>query len=227
MLRGDYQMVSHVPAGNMSSWCPLLAEMPPGRGGESAAAILFEDQPVQPWGEIPGLVPAQPGRAVKDRIPTSARVTRQNQWQSWGTTWTTPVESLPRTEHYEKPRTSSQQIWEEDYSFMLQVRRARARKPWEMADEWQSSPLPFWYFLAVLQTRGHLMRHSKPRLQRIWKKCCCWTMHLALFTRPESLDENSQYPGEGGGTGSPGIWRNQVVPEKTLRNTHQTPCSLR
>ena len=79
MLRGDYQMVSHVPAGNMSSWCPLLAEMPPGRGGESAAAILFEDQPVQPRGEIPGLVPAQPGRAVKDRIPTSARVTRQNQ----------------------------------------------------------------------------------------------------------------------------------------------------
>ena len=159
MLRDDYQMVRHVSARNMSSWCHLLAEMPSWpRRGERGGHFVWEPAG-SALGGIPGLFPAQPGRDVMDRISTSAKVTGQNQWQSWGTTWTTSVESLPRTEHYAKPRTSSQQIWEED-TLLSHVpgKKSEGKKAWRDG-RWVSSPLPFWYFPAVLQTRGHLVRH--------------------------------------------------------------------
>ena len=229
MLRDDYQMVRHVSARNMSSWCHLLAEMPsrPRRGKRGGHFVWGPASSA--LGGIPGLFPAQPGRDVKDRIPTSAKVTGQNQWQSWGTTWTTSVESLPRTEHYAKPRTSSQQIWEED-TLLSHVpgRKSEGKKAWRDGRWVTELPTTFLILPSCLaDTWASRATQSKPRLQPIWKKCCYWTTHLALFIRPESLDGNSRFPGEGGDTGSPGIWRNQVVPEKTVCNTHQTPCSLR
>lgn len=55
-------------------------------------------------------------------------------------------------------------------------------------------------FSGISEVWPSQVTNIKPRLQCIWKKCCHWTTHIALFTDPEGLNGNRLVLWSGRGT---------------------------